>query len=318
MLREVLFKIGDEQSKARGEGFAGHPLGHLVRNDAPKVISNILSDQYNSWKSKGSIGQGRWADVIWVTIFNPLVTTSAQRGYYIVYLFHPSKRLVYLSLNQGATAIYEEFKSKAPEVLRERAAFMKSRIKDHVKPSHIHGIELGSTQSLPVGYESGHIIGHSYDLDHLPSESQLLDDLVLICGAYAALEYRGGAEDLAEANLGDDLETDNFRTISETRSYRAHRKIERNSEASKKVKKFHGYDCMACKINFSDTYGKLGEGYIEAHHLRPLHTLEQGITSVYDIEKDFVVLCSNCHRMIHRQDDPSNLELLKQTINKYR
>jgi 5-methylcytosine-specific restriction enzyme A len=30
----------------------------------------------------------------------------------------------------------------------------------------------------------------------------------------------------------------------------------------------------------------------------------------YDIAADYAVLCSNCHRMIHRSADPSNLAAL--------
>jgi predicted HNH restriction endonuclease len=46
--------------------------------------------------------------------------------------------------------------------------------------------------------------------------------------------------------------------------------------------------------------------------------LEEGVAVAYDVAADFAVLCANCHRMIHRTDDPSNLSLFraKLTSNK--
>jgi hypothetical protein len=39
--------------------------------------------------------------------------------------------------------------------------------------------------------------------------------------------------------------------------------------------------------------------------------LEEGVAVTYDVAADFAVLCANCHRMIHRSDDPSNLALFR-------
>jgi MrcB-like, N-terminal domain len=38
------------------------------------------------------------------------------------------------------------------------------------------------------------------------------------------------------------------------------------------------------------------------------------ITVHYDIAADFAVLCSNCHRMIHRMADPSNLAQFRDIV----
>jgi 5-methylcytosine-specific restriction enzyme A len=93
----------------------------------------------------------------------------------------------------------------------------------------------------------------------------------------------------------------------EKRLYRLHRKQERNHAAALLAKQHHGFRCQACAFEFRETYGPLGDGFIEAHHLRPLASLKEGTSGVYDVAKDFAVLCSNCHRMIHRTQDPSDL-----------
>ena len=59
----------------------------------------------------------------------------------------------------------------------------------------------------------------------------------------------------------------------------------------------------------------VGRGFesLFAHHLIPISELKQGEVRKTS-EKDFATLCSNCHRMIHKLSDPSNIEKLKAII----
>jgi 5-methylcytosine-specific restriction protein A len=78
------------------------------------------------------------------------------------------------------------------------------------------------------------------------------------------------------------------------------KRIERNAALRAKALEVHGLDCMACGLNFHKTYGKWGEGFAEVHHLKPLH-LASGAKVTTDPTSDLLVLCSNCHRMVHRK-----------------
>jgi 5-methylcytosine-specific restriction protein A len=53
--------------------------------------------------------------------------------------------------------------------------------------------------------------------------------------------------------------------------------------------------CQVCEFDFAQTYGERGEGYIECHHVEPLHVGGEKVRSI----KELALLCSNCHRMIH-------------------
>ena len=56
--------------------------------------------------------------------------------------------------------------------------------------------------------------------------------------------------------------------------------------------------CEVCEFNFADCYGDLGVNYIEAHHTLPVSELEEGhVTRIEDI----ALVCSNCHKMLHRR-----------------
>ena len=79
--------------------------------------------------------------------------------------------------------------------------------------------------------------------------------------------------------------------------------------------KSHGLKCKACDLDFSEVYGEHGRGFIEVHHRRPLSQLKRA-TRV-DPQTDMTVLCSNCHRMVHRQrDNVLSVEKLRSMIRR--
>lgn len=76
-----------------------------------------------------------------------------------------------------------------------------------------------------------------------------------------------------------------------------HLRRERNAALrEKKIRRAKTLDCEVCGINFGHVYGDRGEGYIEVHHTLPLHVSGETTTRLNDL----ALLCSNCHRMIHR------------------
>ncbi|MFJ6754357.1 HNH endonuclease [Streptomyces sp. NPDC091273] len=54
--------------------------------------------------------------------------------------------------------------------------------------------------------------------------------------------------------------------------------------------------CAVCTFDFHSAYGALGNGYIEVHHVLPLHISGPRETNLNDL----ALLCANCHRMCHR------------------
>ncbi|MFF1318132.1 HNH endonuclease [Streptomyces chartreusis] len=54
--------------------------------------------------------------------------------------------------------------------------------------------------------------------------------------------------------------------------------------------------CEVCDFDFARTYGDLGEGYIEVHHVTPLYISGARQTKLDDL----ACLCANCHRMCHK------------------
>lgn len=95
--------------------------------------------------------------------------------------------------------------------------------------------------------------------------------------------------------------------------YVQHKKRERNPELILKKKKAFLKEkgklyCEVCDFDFKKTYGSRGDGFIECHHKIPLHEdTEIRITKLDDL----ALLCSNCHRMIHRKKKWLTIKELK-------
>ncbi|WP_368298549.1 HNH endonuclease [Cytobacillus firmus] len=84
--------------------------------------------------------------------------------------------------------------------------------------------------------------------------------------------------------------------------FRVHKYRERNNTAVKR-KKQHAIEndqlfCEICKFDFKERYGKIGEGYIECHHTIPISEYKKEDKTN---PKDLILVCSNCHRMLHRR-----------------
>jgi len=71
--------------------------------------------------------------------------------------------------------------------------------------------------------------------------------------------------------------------------------------------------CSVCSFSFSDTYGKIGKGYIEAHHILPISSITPDIVVKVS---DLSPVCSNCHRIIHRYRPWLTINQLKDAIMK--
>lgn len=97
---------------------------------------------------------------------------------------------------------------------------------------------------------------------------------------------------------------------------RLHRTRERNGKIVKrkknKVLEEKGVlECESCNFDFRKTYGERGEGYIECHHIKPLSEIETNQKTSLD---DLALVCSNCHRMIHRSEPWLSIAELRSTI----
>lgn len=126
-------------------------------------------------------------------------------------------------------------------------------------------------------------------------------------------EQWGALQDFAVVENETTDQGDEVFSVIERRRYQQHRRIERQSSAAGEVRRLRGFRCEACEFTFEDMYGALGHEFIEVHHKRPLASLDEEAEVEFGID-DFAVLCANCHRMIHRWPDPTDVEGLAASL----
>jgi 5-methylcytosine-specific restriction protein A len=291
---EVLREVLEKYPAARHEPFTDHLLGKNVRGPFAQSVQGVVGD---SFRVKGSVGNGNWAETPWIAIFDPKITTSARRGYYAVYLFDQAGRHCYLSLNQATTEVKEEFGAKYREVLEDRAAVAKSALASSGISDLFQGpLDLLGSGDLTKGYCAGNIVAIKYPKKAVPGHTDLVVDLLRmlsLCGVYSMLRSGevGQVEELPET----------VEPGIEAKKFRWHRRAERNAKLATAAKAYHGTTCQVCSFNFEQVYGERGAGYIEAHHIVPFAQLAAELEPVkLDPKTDFAVVCANCHRMLHR------------------
>jgi hypothetical protein len=77
-------------------------------------------------------------------------------------------------------------------------------------------------------------------------------------------------------------------------------------------KRAHGWLCCeVCHLSFEEVYPSfLGTDFIEVHHIVPLSAASGVVRTTL---ADLILVCANCHRMIHRSIDcENNLKLLQE------
>jgi 5-methylcytosine-specific restriction protein A len=286
--------------------FTGNALANHLRNVIPDNVTKALGEN-DRYYVKGSAGQSGWANVPWISVLDRTVTTSPQNGFYLVYLLREDGAGVYLSLNQGVTNLKEKYGKSVSDVLRVRASDFNAQLKFQHKGSIEGPIDLASSKKGSLGdlYQHGAIYSIYYEKGKIPDDSQLEYDLLAFVDLYLKMVVNQSVSD------GSNVEEDEAGLdVEDGTKLREHKRIERNQTLAKKVKKLQGYKCSACGFDFEKKYGEIGKGFIEAHHLTPVYKIK-GKKVALDPIKDFSVLCSNCHRMIHKTQFVDRVEEFK-------
>src|SRR5688572_15442279 len=126
-LQAALTLFLEQYPAAMSRRFKDDSVADFIRDDVPATIKAVIGEDAR-YEIHGSPGQGNWARSPWAAIFDVLVTSTAQDGYYVVYLVKEDFTGVYLSLNQGVTSAKEQYGADAKDALRTRAADYLARL----------------------------------------------------------------------------------------------------------------------------------------------------------------------------------------------
>jgi 5-methylcytosine-specific restriction protein A len=319
-LKTSIEKVIFEYPTVSRNNFKGHEFANHIRNTVPKSLHTYLElpDIYNI---RASVGNGSWAKVPWIAIFNRLVTESVTSGFYCVYLFCADCSGVYLSLNQGIADKRDKYGlGESREILRSQANHFRNAIDLRQIESFSGSMDLKldaipketTSRRLGLAYEAGNIVSKFYSRDLIPEDNILISDLRKLLEIYFILFEKSLLN-----SENQTFKTEENEWFEDLTKYRIHRVAERNQTLSKRVKQLQGFTCKVCNFNFETRYGEIGKNYIEAHHIVPISSLNRTKIQLDPIQ-DFTVLCSNCHRMIHRIKPVPSVEEFKKILKDVR
>lgn len=319
----VLSLIAESYPRALSQRYARHPVAELVRHELKAAISHCLGDGARHYVIKGSAGAGRWTTSPWAAIMSPVVTSSAEGGYYPVFLYSSDFSEVSLVMGQGTSDVRQEFGAKVNEIIKMRAELLRRRVPEFSEGRFHEGpfkIQTATGAGGDWGLTSAW--GVSYKTNDLPSDEIIRADIVEMVRLYHVAMLRGGFDLISDSPEEPDpgSQSDREKSIDGELRRKLHDRIERvrNKKLVTQAKRHHGTLCQGCGFDFSNVYGADGDGYIEAHHLVPLASITIDGPISLDPETDFAVLCANCHRMIHRLGCPPLVEFQQAVSDRFR
>lgn len=181
MLKELFSFVLDNYNNGFKFAKRTDPNHGVLTGKLPTAI-NAVFPMRSELLVSGSCGNGYKTDYPWVAVFNKNITTGAQRGLYIVYLYKKDLSGFYLSLNQGITYYENTYKRKKYECARKVADYFRDEIDDHYFDKS--NIDLGASYGdLGYGYQETNIISKYYAKGAFTSE-QLESDLKRMLAIY--------------------------------------------------------------------------------------------------------------------------------------
>lgn len=322
----VLKKISSEFHEARNSPLKDHPLAKIIRKDFSNIAYEMVEEKYREkLKFSSSPGAGQWNSAPWLAILHKNITSSAQMGYYPVYLFEPGFKTVCLVMGQGAERLEQAVgKAYALIELGKRAGKLRDATNSWVSAGFIDGSFKTARDAAVMLNDQAKVdpwaiavaFGKRYNIAALPSDEELALDLNRMIKIYCELIDKRVLGDLAiDRLLADMVVTGEMPeimngSIDGAKRVAYHKNFEyryRNKSLIKRVKKLLGSTCQACSFKFSELYGNSMMDFIEAHHSKPISEISENGDFLQPSAEHFMVLCSNCHRAIHAAGCPDLL-----------
>lgn len=311
------------------EPFSKHEVGDLIRNDLPKQMLEVANLSPDEYKAYGSIGIGAWAKTPWIAFMLRNITESAQKGFYVTYLFKNNGKGFYLSLNQGFVYFHEKYNNEAKEKIQEVTDFLKNELRTINLRLNLEEIDLEIDSALASSYEKGHIIGKYYDIENMPDEESFINDFRMLMLTYSEIAgiMRGATYEAFVESILNYKSLDYIEYVErENEPDFIVNDLEKGTKAFVEVKSTYkkvvprknrmvalqsleraDYKCEYDPEHMTFITNK-GKPYVEAHHLIPIR--EQDRFDYYlDNSANIVALCPNCDKALTLGTDE-----LKETI----
>jgi 5-methylcytosine-specific restriction protein A len=312
--------VEEEKKRRRLQSGKALPVDITITKDLPRLIEELVAASGRDprrYRIYGSVGQLNWtlAYIPWVAILRRDITTSTERGFYVVLLFSQDMQNCFLSLNQGFTQFREAFGDKVGN--KKIAHVAQLAIQNlHVPANLIAGpLDLSATNSLGKGYESGAIVTRRYGVTDAVSRDQFREDLGQLLNLYDELaanlgnnlldhldlissdDYQEAANEIATSASSTPLQAGSLPPPSKVAGKQLG-KYKRDPSMAARAIQAAGHQCEVDPAHLTFTSRKTKKPFVEAHHLIPMQCQSNFEVSL-DVPENIVALCPGCHRKFH-------------------
>lgn len=170
---------------------------------------------HKNLKVRASVGQGGWTKTPWIAILDDRLTTSTQRGIYIVFLVAEDLSVTYLTLNQGMTDLVNALGQRgAVEEMVNVAEATRPQIAKFLSDEFAldNAIDLKSDTTAARNYEVGTIAHASLNNNELPNDDQVTAMLAALVEAYQQVVHSRAI--VTENNAENDSEEEEVTAFS--------------------------------------------------------------------------------------------------------
>ncbi len=186
-MRELFEQVLDLQTQHSAENTPEMAArGNLIRSAIPEEIRRWPAAQplaaapfMGELKVQGRDGTTNKAFVPWIRVFSPELSRTAQRGWYVVYLFRQDGEGVALCICHGSTKLTDgSYKPRKDSEATSLMRWGRGLIGIQAAANGMRtGVDLGSAETLSRAYENTVAFSQSYARDAIPSDAVLASDL---------------------------------------------------------------------------------------------------------------------------------------------
>ena len=229
-MQEAINRILDRYLVEKKKSFANNKLADYLRGHVSETVQKVVDSKYpGQFKVSASAGQGRWAEIPWIGVFDKEITESPMRGYFVMYFFRSDMSRVFLSLNQGWMFFRDTYGLELAKEKIATAARAYRKLLGSIGQFGYESISLGTERELGTGYELGHICGKRYERGEVPDDETLRRDLLDIVDIYRRLKVIIGTEAIEDRIKGIIVEQEKTPDLSEEESMKVPEKIDLES-----------------------------------------------------------------------------------------
>lgn len=151
----------------------------FTQSNEVKQFNEFVKSNFKGFNYKISAGQGRFATIPWIAIFDPKLSKGAQEGVYVDYLYSFERKYVFLCIQLGAAQFKSISEDSINKIKKNVVSILGKNVpfNNEIKLVEEKGKATNNNLEAAKKYEDVVLYSIRYNLDDLPSNKEMMDDL---------------------------------------------------------------------------------------------------------------------------------------------